>query len=269
MNKYQGGPTMRGTVFFSWQTDRTTREGRNFIERALEDAVKRIAQDLEVDEPVRDALIVDKDTMGVPGSPPIFQTILAKIDKALAFVADLTFTGTRPDGRLTPNPNVLIEYGWALKALGYSQVLAVMNAVHGRPTRESLPFDLASLRFPIAYELPEDASESVRRTERDQLALKIETALRTVFGSEEFKAKLPKPPELPPFLRKPLMNGRARFRSPGQPLGFVRDPITREENPVSLVEGPAMWLRMMPMYNPGRTWLTEDIRTVSVDYGPS
>ena len=109
---------------------------------------------------------------------------------ALAFVADLTFTGTRPDGRLTPNPNVLIEYGWVLKTLGYSQVLAVMNAAYGTPTRESLPFDLASLRFPIVYELPEDASESVRRTERDQLARKIETALRTVFESEEFKAKV-------------------------------------------------------------------------------
>jgi hypothetical protein len=42
--------------------------------------------------------------------PPIFDTILKKIDGAGIFLADVTFVGTRLDGSPTPNPNVLIEY---------------------------------------------------------------------------------------------------------------------------------------------------------------
>ncbi len=216
---------------------------------------------LEIDEPVRDTLLLDKDTMGVPGSPPIFQTILTKIDRASAFVADLSFCGKRVDDRPTPNPNVLIEHGWALKALGFTQVLAVMNTLYGEPTPDSMPFDLASLRFPITYKLPEDSSDSTRQSERDQLAKKLETALRTIFESEEFIAKLPKRPEPPLFHRIQPLNGRARFRAPGKPLGVTRDQITQEESAVSLAGGPAMWLRVTPLYDPGRTWLNEDIRT--------
>ncbi len=89
---------MSRTVFFSWQSDRSTAEGRNLIEKALDMAVANIANDLTVEEAVREGLRVDKDTKGVPGSPPIFETILDKIDKASVFVADLTFCGTRSDG---------------------------------------------------------------------------------------------------------------------------------------------------------------------------
>jgi hypothetical protein len=180
------------TVFFSWQTDRPPREGRNLIEKALENAVSRIANDAKVEPAVREGLIVDKDTKGVPGSPPIFSTILDKIDRASVFVGDLTMCGTRCDGRLTPNPNVLIEYGWALKSLGYFQVLTVMNDAHGEPTAESMPFDLAHLRFPLTYNLPDGAPDSVRKVEREQLVKKLETAVRGVFESEEFKPKLSK-----------------------------------------------------------------------------
>jgi|ERR1039458_2503297 hypothetical protein len=73
---------MSKTVFFSWQSDRPTREGRNLIERALEAAVSRIADDAAVEEAVREGLTLDKDTKGVPGSPPLFETILKKIEGA-------------------------------------------------------------------------------------------------------------------------------------------------------------------------------------------
>ena len=93
------------------------REGRISSERALERAVGKIGEDTKLEEAVRD-LEVDCDTKGVPGSPPIVDTIFRKIDAATVFVPDLTFVGTRPDGRPSPpNPNVLIEYGWALKSL--------------------------------------------------------------------------------------------------------------------------------------------------------
>src|SRR4051794_22073396 len=105
---------MPKTVFFSWQADTPTKEGRNLIERSLDRALTRIGEDTEIEEAARE-LELDKDTKGVPGSPPIVETIFRKIDQAVAFVPDLTFVGQRIDGRPTPNPNVLVEYGWALR----------------------------------------------------------------------------------------------------------------------------------------------------------
>lgn len=89
---------MLTTIFFSWQADTPTREGRNFIERALERAAKRISVDTNVEEAIRE-LEIDRDTKGAPGSPPIVETIFRKIDKAAVFVPDLTFVGKRLDGR--------------------------------------------------------------------------------------------------------------------------------------------------------------------------
>jgi hypothetical protein len=241
---------MRNTVFFSWQADRSTKEGRNLIQRALETAVDKIAQDISIEEAVREGLAVDKDTKGVPGSPPIFETILSKIDRAAVFVPDLTFVGVRAGGELTPNPNVLIEYGWALKSLGHLQIIAVMNAVYGAPSRESMPFDLAHHRFPITYNLPDGAADATRKRQQEQLAEQLETALRTVLESEEFKARLPKTPGPPPFKYKVPMNGRARFRPPGEPIGVKRDPMAAftgsHPGAVYLSEGAAVWLRLAP-----------------------
>jgi len=104
------------TVFFSWQLDRPSSDCRNFIEKALESAVRNISRDIAIDEPPRD-IQVDKDMKNVAGSPPIFNTILEKIERAAVFIPDLTFVGTRANGDPTPNPNALIEYGYALKTL--------------------------------------------------------------------------------------------------------------------------------------------------------
>jgi hypothetical protein len=261
---------MSRTVFFSWQSNRSSREGRNLIEKALESAVARIAQDMTVEEALRDGLTVDKDTKDVPGSPPIFQTILRKIDEASVFVADLTICGTCCDGDPTPNPNVLIEFGWALKAKGHSQVLTVMNAAHGEPGAASMPFDLASYRFPIIYNLPDGASGDERNREREQLANKLEKALRLIFNSDEFKATLPKPSEPAPFPRREPMDGKARFRPRNVPIGFIRDLMgqlmgTPQAHPIYLADGPAIWLRLMPVHDPDRTWLNQELKQQSLE----
>jgi len=109
---------MGTTIFFSWQSDRSASEGRNLIEKALEKAIKNLTADVEIKEAIRDELQVDKDVKNIPGSPKIFETILAKIENAALVLCDLTFIGARPNGDPTPNPNVLIEYGYALKAIG-------------------------------------------------------------------------------------------------------------------------------------------------------
>jgi hypothetical protein len=145
---------MPNTIFFSWQADTNTRSGRNFIQKALERAASRISDDTEVEDAVREELTVDRDTIGVAGSPPIVETIFRKIDQAALFVPDLTFTGKRLDGRPTPNPNVLIEYGWALKSLSHSRIVPVMNTAYGEPVADAMPFNMRHLRNPIPYHCP-------------------------------------------------------------------------------------------------------------------
>lgn len=173
---------MKRSVFFSWQADTNTKTGRNLIERALEQALKELSKDPAVTNAERD-LYVDRDTAGVPGSPPIVETIFNKIDNAFAFVPDLTFVGRRLDGRPTPNPNVLIEYGWGLKSLGFNRLIPVMNVAYGEPTAESMPFDLRHLRHPISFSLREDASEKEVAAVKAELAKAFRIALGSILNS--------------------------------------------------------------------------------------
>lgn len=254
---------MRTTVFFSWQSDRPAREGRNFIERALSAAIGRIAQDLQLDESIRGQLRLDKDTQDVPGSPEIFNTILKKIESAGIFVADLTFVGTAPDGTPTPNPNVLIEYGYALKSLGDSRIVAVMNTAYGPPSR--LPFDLVSKRFPIDYKVEEGALDSVRREARQDLAKTLESALRLILGSDEYQASILKKSDTTAATYREPKDGRARFRAKGKPIGYNRsfpaELMGQQASPVYLADGPSMWLRVAPQASLERSRKVTDLES--------
>src|SRR5579863_130930 len=158
---------MKQIVFFSWQSDLPNSCNRGFIQRALEGA----AATIKADETVEIEPVVDRDTEGVPGSPDIASTIFAKITAADAFVADVSITN-RGDKRATPNPNVLIELGYALKALGHERVILVFNRAFGKV--EELPFDLRARRV-LVYDMPEAAQKA---PERNALERQLESAVR-------------------------------------------------------------------------------------------
>lgn len=61
----------------------------------------------------------ESDTGGVPGSPNIIETVFGRIRDCAIFVADLTFTSKTESGKLSPNPNVLIELGYAARSIGW------------------------------------------------------------------------------------------------------------------------------------------------------
>lgn len=169
------------TIFFSWQSDTPSVVGRNFVSAVLHDVCKQLAKDTSVTEALRE-LSVDSDTKDVAGQPPIAETIFKKIDAAGVFVADMTFVGQRSGGDPTPNPNVLIEYGWALKSLGYKRVICVMNDAYGKPSRATLPFDLAHLRWPMCYSLPEGLDAETRKSVKKDLGGKLTAAIRASLG---------------------------------------------------------------------------------------
>lgn len=198
------------TVFYSWQSDTPSNLNRTFIEKALQIALERLNTDAALEPAIRSAGVqLDKDTKGVAGSPAVAETIFRKIDECAVFVADLTFVGRSTDElvgeqetpRLFPNPNVLIEYGYARKCHGNGALIAVMNSAYGDPS--ALPFDLSHLRWPITYRLK---SGDEKPRELETLAGKLVEALRLIL-SEHPAAKPAPPPAFSP--RKPTGNPAA------------------------------------------------------------
>lgn len=96
-------------IFYSWQSD--VSPARNKFKKALEIVVREIGE--EIEEANRPEL--DSDTQGSHGSVNIMETILKKIDRCSVFVADVTPV-SHIGHKLIPNPNVMAELGYALKA---------------------------------------------------------------------------------------------------------------------------------------------------------
>jgi hypothetical protein len=164
-------------VFFSWQSDIKRAICRDLIKECLDQAVSEL--NAEVHE--SDRFRVDSDTQNVPGTPEILATILEKIDASHAFVADLTFIGQGLDGeKWLPNPNVLIEYGYALKSLGRTRVVGVKNDAFGSHLPTALPFDLRHARGPLRYRLAPDANVVDRTKVRDRLRADLLSALSLI-----------------------------------------------------------------------------------------
>jgi len=253
---------MANAIFFSWQSDTPNKFGRTFLKEVLEEVCTSIALDTTLDEALRDVEI-DSDTQGVAGQPPIAETIFKKIDAAAVFVADMTFTGKRKDGRPLPNPNVLIEYGWALKSLTNERVICIMNDSCGIPSAESLPFDLAHLRWPIRYTLPEEATSETRIKEKQKLVKILKDAISLSLG-KIFSRVIDLAPSFP---AAEIKEAPARFRASGESLG-IQDDFFEEKKEVFLTSGPAVWLRLMPVNNPMKEWSTRELKEVMKKFMP-
>ena len=176
---------MSFTIFYSWQSDLNNAVNRGFIQTALEKSATTLRRDEAISVEPR----VDHSTLGVPGSPEIAQTIFAKIDECQLFVGDVSIINHGNVGRRTPNPNVLVELGYALKSLGPERVILVMNTAYGGP--EDLPFDLR-MRRTVLYNMPQEATE--RSTERKALEQRLNVAVRAIIEHHEQTATPPVPP---------------------------------------------------------------------------
>jgi hypothetical protein len=162
----------RMNTFYAWQSDTPQELNRRLIEIALRDAATRINEDSSCSVEIQ----IDSDTQGVPGTPPITDTILKKIDGCDLLVPDLTFVARTAAGKFVPNPNVMAEFGYALRAKTHAALMPVMNTAFGAP--EELPFDLGHLRHPIQYRAETTVGDGERRRVRAELSQAIEEKLR-------------------------------------------------------------------------------------------
>ena len=161
-------------IFYSWQSWTPSARNREFIEECLNSVREQI--EVEPDQ----TIVIDRDTKDLPGAPAIADAILRKIEQCHVFVADVTFV-IKDDEHKSPNPNVILELGYAVKSLGWERVVLVMNTALGLP--KDLPFDLVHRRWPLTYKLE---SGDQKTKERDQLIGGLKVALQTILNTEPF-----------------------------------------------------------------------------------
>lgn len=161
------------TIFYSWQSD--IRESRNLISDCLQQLPKKL-KDMVTAQ-------VDRDTVGLAGAPDIGDSIYEKIDACDLFVADVTIINSDYSGRKTPNPNVMLELGYAIKALGWDKIVLICCGDYG--DIEQLPFDINHRRI-LKYSLQDASKADVRKIITGNIAHTIEILLENnrLYGSK-------------------------------------------------------------------------------------
>src|SRR3972149_3272121 len=142
---------MERIVFYSWQSDLPNRTNRVFIENCLRCAIESI----EESNVVPDGLDIDRDTLNRQGSPDIVKTIFDKIERCDVFVGDISIINTSPlsNQRKTPNPNVLVELGYAARARSWHRVLFHHHTAFD--PFQNLAIKILNIKF-ITYSLAEN-----------------------------------------------------------------------------------------------------------------
>jgi hypothetical protein len=166
------------SIFYSWQSDLPNSTNRGFIRGCIDRAIRELGQAGGLQVVPR----VGEGTQGVPGTPSIAETIFEKIDKCDVFIGDVSIVNGNDHSdadhdptRFTPNPNVLLELGYAARALSWNQVLCVSNLAYG--SLEQLPFDLRGRRI-IPYTLREGESKTAVR---GQLVAELKSKFSELF----------------------------------------------------------------------------------------
>ena len=119
---------------------------------------------------------IDHDTKGEKGMADIPSTILNKIANAAVFVANLTPIVRTDLGKWVPNPNVMIELGWAMHRPGWERVIGILNTASGTQ-REDLPFDIRQRRI-VTFVLNDNADAQTKTSVRKKLVEELTEALR-------------------------------------------------------------------------------------------
>ena len=172
---------MEYPVFYSWQSDLPKKCNRRFIRESLDEAVRRVVAEGQVEDSPR----VYDGMEGIAGSPEVASVMFQKIDRCALFVADTTLVGSIPAAgaaaKRVPNPNVSLEMGYAAGRIGWDRIICVMNEAYGE--RKDLPFDVRNRRFPIDYNLHADKMERKDKVQ-EQLIDGLVTATSTAVQNE-------------------------------------------------------------------------------------
>ncbi|WP_396146723.1 hypothetical protein [Flavobacterium sp.] len=188
-------------VFFAFQMDIDDRFGKGFIQSAIEIAIQKFKTE-GID------ISLDFGFRGTPGTPLLIEEMLKKSSESDMVIVDLTFTSSKAwseakkikiwgkeikikgkellmldftQEKKSPNPNVLLETGYAWAKKGTYRTLVVMNEAFGAP--DELPVDLKGFRWGITYDLNE-GNYKARKEKRKILADNLYDAIKASIKSE-------------------------------------------------------------------------------------
>lgn len=159
---------MKKQVFYSWQSDLPNNTNRIFIEDCIKSALRELNNDNEYIVEYR----IDKDTSDMSGTPHIAESIFSKIENSYIFIADVSIINADYEKRKTPNPNVLIELGYAIKVLGWERIICVFNKDFG--DFDDLPFDIRH-RQPLIYSTNDIEKDKAKKNIVDLLKNNIKS----------------------------------------------------------------------------------------------
>ncbi|MCI9846956.1 hypothetical protein [Flavobacterium pectinovorum] len=186
---------MNYKVFFAFQMDVEDKFGKGFIQSAIEIAIAKFRSE-------GTNVSLDFGFRKTPGTPLLIDEMLRKSNESDMVIVDLTYTSAKEflaaeiigedadstsiripkgDRKLSPNPNVLLETGYAWAKKGTYRTLAVMNEAYGSPS--DLPVDLKGFRWGITYNLNESNNEN-RKAVRAELAKDFYDAIKAAIHSE-------------------------------------------------------------------------------------
>lgn len=160
------------TIFYSWQSDLSKETNQVAIRHCLNEAKNKVEADL-----VDVRIDLDEATRNTAGSPDIANTIFEKIEACDIFVCDLTtINSDTTDKRPVPNPNVLIELGYAIATIGWDRILMLFNKFYGDFSKD-LPFDINRRRV-----TPFTIKDKNDKSGKGQLTTVLQDAIKTIIG---------------------------------------------------------------------------------------
>lgn len=199
---------MQFTVFYSWQSDLPKETNQGVIKGAIGIASNKLEHEFKETDL---HIIIDEATSNLPGSPDIPSAIFDKIASADAFICDITTINKEvietiknqqstegkkkpKEVRTVPNPNVMIELGYAIALLGWERIIMLFNTSYG--DLKDVPFDIVVNRI-TDYNLSpktEDITEKQLQGNQKQLSEKIHEALKLIIekspNKPRYKAEL-------------------------------------------------------------------------------
>ena len=130
------------SIFYSWQSDLPEIDNKTYIGSCLSKALAKLKKEIEFSV----EYVIDRSTSNRIGTIDIAQTIFNKINVAKLLIADVSIINCRSRKyRKTSNPNVLIELGYAVRTIGWENVICIFNTKYGNP--KDLPFDIRNRRL--------------------------------------------------------------------------------------------------------------------------
>jgi len=158
---------LKRTVFYSWQSDLPNNTNWTFIE----DCIVLSTKELKKAKPISININVDRATREDTGSPDITESIFNKISNSSVFIADISIVNNSNENiRKTPNPNVLIELGYAARTLGWEKIICIYNTDFG--SFNDLPFDLRNRRI-MTYSLNNKVKSDIKKVLSNQIKKSI------------------------------------------------------------------------------------------------